>query len=311
MGRLADPLRRRLARRIRRKILGPDFEFFIAGGAKLPLDTATFLWALEIPVYEGYGTTETNCAIATNVPNHSRLGSVGQPFVGVESRIDPASGEILIRGPNVAAGYWNNEQETARSWTDGWYHTHDIGSVDEDGFLYIADRLDNILVLQNGENVSATELEVRFAEIPYVDSAVVLGHQRPDLIALVTLNEDAVQRWAERTGLALAPKLQNDPAVLALLRQEMEQKVNARAQRCFDRIRQIAIIEPLGTLEQTLTPTEKVNRREIQKRHAGLIESLYAESRASRSEPISPPTRQNSPPVRQTTLLVEVEPESR
>ena len=310
MGRLADPLRRRLARRIRRRILGPDFEFFIAGGAKLPVDTAAFLGALEIPVYEGYGTTETNCPIATNVPTHSRLGSVGKPFVGVETKVDPQTGELLIRGPNVAAHYWNNEHETAQGWTDGWYHTRDIGSADADGFLYIMDRLDNILVLQNGENVSATELEVRFAEIPYVDAAVVLGHQRPGLIALVSLNEDAVRRWAERTGQALAPELRNDAVVLALLRQEMEEKVNARAQRCFDRIGQIAIIEPLETAEQTLTATEKVNRRTIQKRYASLIESLYAESHAWHYEPNTPTAhRQSASSQTHATLLVE--PESR
>lgn len=278
MSRIANPLRKRIARRIRRKILGPDFEFFIAGGAKLPMETAAFLGALEIPVYEGYGTTETNCAVATNVPAHSRLGSVGLPLAGIDAKVDDQTGELLIRGPNLAASYWNNAGETAQSWSDGWYHTRDIGRVDEDGYLYISDRLDNILVLQNGENVSASEIEGRFSEIPYVETAVVLGHQRPGLIALVALHEDAVQRWAERQGHVLASPLQNDPVVLELLRHEMEKKVNRRARRYFDQVRALAIIDPLGTHEQTLTATEKTNRRMIQKQYAALIEELYSES---------------------------------
>lgn len=278
---LAEPLRRRIARRIRRRIVGPDFEFFIAGGAKLPPETAALLWALEIPVYEGYGATETNCPVATNVPARWRLGSVGKPFVGIEARIDPSSGELLIRGPNVAAGYWNNPDETARTWTvDGWYHTRDIGRLDADGFLYIADRIDNILVLLNGENVSATELEIRFAEITYVETAIVLGHQRQGLVALLALNEDAVRRWAERTGRLLGPELHNDTAVVTLLRQELHEKVNGLAQRCFDQVRNFAIIDPLGTHEQTLTATEKTNRRAIEKQYARLIEKLYAEDQA-------------------------------
>jgi long-chain acyl-CoA synthetase len=275
---IADPLRKRIARRIRRTILGPHFEFFIAGGAKLPVETAAFLWALEIPVYEGYGTTETNCPIATNVPAHSRLGSVGLPFVGVDARVDDQTGELLIRGPNLAAGYWNSSSETAASWCDGWYHTRDIGRVDDDGYLYISDRIDNILVLQNGENVSAAEIEGRFSEIPYVETVVVLGHQRPGLIALVALNEDAVQRWAERNGHVLISPLKNNSLVLELLRLEMEIKVNRRARRYFDQIRALAIIDPLGTQEQTLTATEKTNRRMIQKQYAALIEELYSES---------------------------------
>jgi long-chain acyl-CoA synthetase len=236
------------------------------------------LWALEIPVYEGYGTTETNCPIATNVPTRSRLGSVGVPFVGVEAKVDGETGELLIRGPNLAAGYWNSEGETAVSWSDGWYHTRDIGRVDEEGYLYISDRLDNILVLQNGENVSACEIEVRFAEIPYVETAIVLGHQRPGLIALVALHEDAVQRWAQRQGHVLTSPLKNNPLVLELLRQEMEASVNRRARRYFDQVRALAIIDPLGTHEQTLTATEKANRRMIQMQYAALIEELYLES---------------------------------
>jgi long-chain acyl-CoA synthetase len=275
---IASPLRKRIARRIRRSILGPHFEFFIAGGAKLPVETAAFLWALEIPVFEGYGTTETNCAVATNVPAHSRLGSVGLPFVGVEAKVDADTGELLIRGPNLAASYWNSAAETAASWSDGWYHTRDIGRVDEDGYLYISDRLDNILVLQNGENVSASEIEGRFSEIPYVETAVVLGHQRPGLVALVALHEDAVQRWAERQGHVLKVPLKNDPLVLELLQHEMNEKVNRRARRYFDQVRALAIIDPLGTHEQTLTATEKTNRRVIQKQYAALIEELYSES---------------------------------
>src|SRR4029079_19219676 len=115
---VADPLRKAIARRIRSVILGPDFGFFVAGGAKLPQEVGAYLWALEIPVYEGYGTTETNCAVATGVPGRYRIGSPSRLLTGVEAKVDGETGELLIRGPNVATSYWNNPVETARSWTD-------------------------------------------------------------------------------------------------------------------------------------------------------------------------------------------------
>src|SRR6185503_8998389 len=114
------------------------------------------------PVYEGYGSTESNCPIATNTPLSYRLGSVGTMFRGMESKIDPVTGELWLRGPNVVMRYWNLAGGRRDAWTDdGWYRTRDVGCFDDDGFLYIHDRIDNILVSWNEENMSATAIEQR------------------------------------------------------------------------------------------------------------------------------------------------------
>lgn len=274
--RLLGPLRNRITRKIRRQIVGPDFDFFISGGAKLPIETAAFMWAIEMPVYEGYGSTESNCAIATNTPRCYRLGSVGKVFSGVETSVDPDNGELWLRGPNVVLRYWNVAAENQHAWTeDGWYRTRDVGRFDSDGYLYIEDRIDNILVAWNGENVSASAIEQRFFSIPYIDSVVVVGHQRPALVALISLNEDVVRQWAKRSGRLLAIDWEHDPSVTALLRREIELNVNQPAGHPCERVRHFEVIHALAPEDQTLTATEKVRRREIERRYATEIEQMY------------------------------------
>ena len=274
--RVLSPLRNRITRKIRKQIVGPEFDFFISGGAKLPVETAAFLWAIDLPVYEGYGSTESNCPIATNTPICYRLGSVGKVFSGVETSVDPTTGELWLRGPNVVLRYWNVAPENQHAWTeDGWYRTRDVGRLDSDGFLYIDDRIDNILVAWNGENVSASAIEQRFFSIPYIDSVVVLGHQRPALVALISLNEDVVRHWAKRSGRLLATDWQHDPAVIALLRREVEVHVNQPAGHPCERVRHFTVIDALAPENQTLTATEKVRRREIERRYATQIEQMY------------------------------------
>jgi long-chain acyl-CoA synthetase len=274
--RLMGPLRNRITAKIRRQVVGPQFEFFISGGAKLPLDTAAFLWAIGLPVHEGYGSTESNCPVATNTPFEHRLGSVGRLFAGVEMRIDPANRELWLRGPNIVRRYWHTANDRQSTWTDdGWYRTRDVARQDADGFLYIEDRVDNILVLWNGENVSASAIEQRFSAVPYVDTAIVVGHQRPGLIALVTLNEEMIGTWAERNGQRLASNPLEDAVVDRLLREQIELHVNSRAGHPCERIRQVTVIEPLATEQQTLTATEKVRRTEIERRYRELIERVY------------------------------------
>lgn len=270
------PLRRRITNQIRSQIVGPQFEYFISGGAKLPLETAAFLWAINLPVYEGYGSTESNCPVATNMPHQYRLGSVGKLFRGVEGKVDPDSGELWLRGPNVVQRYWHAAGDRNHAWTaDGWYRTRDVGRLDDDGFLYIEDRVDNILVLWNGENVSASAVEQRFCAIPYVDTAVVVGHQRPVLVALVAINEDMLRRWADRAGHSLGADWRRDPAVMRLLREQIEVHVNRRAGHACERVRHVGVIDPPAPEDQTLTATEKVRRREVERRYASLIEHLY------------------------------------
>lgn len=281
-GRLAwlalAPLRQRVARTIRRRVVGRQFDFFVSGGAKLPLETAALLWAIGLPVYEGYGSTESNCPIAVGTRRAQRLGSVGKAFDEIELRV-AASGELLIRGPNVARGYWHLPDQSAAAFTaDGWYHTRDLAHLDDEGFLYVDDRLDNVLALVNGEKVSAADMECRLLSLPCVETAIVLGQGRPGLVALIEPHEAAIREWARRARHPLGDAWRDDPAVLAYVRRQVEELVNARAGRPYERIRNLALIDPPHPDRKTLTATEKVSRREIGRQYASLIEQLYAES---------------------------------
>jgi long-chain acyl-CoA synthetase len=193
-------LQRRVAQRVRPEVVGPEFDYFISGGAKLPVETAAFLFAIGLPIYEGYGSTETNCPSASNTPQDCRLGSVGKLYVEVEAKVDSTTRELLVRGPNVAREYLHCEAETAANWdAEGWYHTRDIAAIDADGFLSIEERLDHMLVLLNGENVSPVAIENSCLAISGIEAAIVIGDHRPALVALVALNRPiAYSRLAAR-----------------------------------------------------------------------------------------------------------------
>lgn len=273
---LLKPLQRRVAQRVRPEIVGPDFDYFISGGAKLPPETAAFLAANGLPIYEGYGSTETNCPIASNTPREHRLGSVGKVFRDVDVKIDPRTRELLVKGANVVTGYLHGDETTANWDEDGWYHTRDVASLDDDGFLHIEERLDNVLVLLNGENVCPVSIENRCAAIAGVESVIVIGDRRPALVALVAMNEAAALQWADDHGHVLAAPWRHDPALLTWLRSEVQTHVNQNAGHPYECIRNIAIIEPPSVERQTLTATEKIRRKEIERRYAGLIDALYA-----------------------------------
>src|SRR5204862_1065727 len=155
--------------------------------AALDKNTAEFFWAVGLPIYEGYGLSETSPVIALNGPGAVRLGTVGPVVGGQEVRIAD-DGEILVRGSNVMTGYYHMEAETAEAFTGGWYHTGDIGEFDADGFLKITDRKKDLIITSSGKNVAPQLIENRLKLIPYFENAVVIGDHRNFLSALVVAN---------------------------------------------------------------------------------------------------------------------------
>jgi long-chain acyl-CoA synthetase len=275
---ILSPLQRSIAEQIRRRIVGPDFEFFVSGGAKLPVETASYLWSIGLPVYEGYGSTESNCPIAINTPHQFRLGSVGRLLHDVEAQLEPATHELWLRAPNMAQRYWNLPAETAAAWTDEhWYRTGDVAHFDEDGYLYIEDRIDHLLVLQNGENVWAVEVENHFAAIPYVEAVLVVGHGRPGLVALVALNENTIRHWMQQSGISPEGDWLNHTEVREMLQREIQEKVNTKVGHVYEQVRHFTLIPSPSIQDQTLTATDKLKRSQLEHRHADAIEIMYKE----------------------------------
>ena len=205
----AFPLTRPLVVRRVREMLGGT-PTFVSGGAALDPEVAKGLMDLGIIVYQGYGITETSPVIAAERPNRRKLGTVGIPIPNVEVRIhEPnaeGAGEIWVKGPNVMLGYYNNPTATAEVLTDGWYHTGDLGRIDEDGMLVICGRVKNLIVTANGKNVYPEEVEIELLHSPYIAEAMVYGHKvsstAEEVYAIIYPNQEAVDAYAKEHGLA-------------------------------------------------------------------------------------------------------------
>src|SRR5688572_22286653 len=255
---------------------GGRIRFFISGGAPLSADIARFFHAAGMPILEGYGLTETSPVIAVNTFQRLRLGTVGVPIPGVEVMIAP-DGEIVTRGPHVMTGYYQRPQDTAEALdSEGWFHTGDIGAVDEDGFLRITDRKKDIIVTAGGKNISPQPIEALARTNKFVSSAVMLGERRPFPIMLIVPNFENLQAWATKEGvphtdgasLVARPEVQS--------RMEEEIKSTLRDLAGFERPKKLLLLPRDFSIETgELTPKLSVKRKVVEQRHAAAIEALY------------------------------------
>ncbi|MGH7585553.1 MAG: AMP-dependent synthetase/ligase [Gemmatimonadales bacterium] len=258
---------------------GGRVKFFISGGAPLSADIARFFYAAGLPVLEGYGLTETSPVIGVNTFEHKRLGTVGRPIPGVEVRI-AADGEILCRGPNVMKGYYNRPEATAEVIDrEGWFHTGDIGLIDQDGFLKITDRKKDIIVTAGGKNIAPQPIENRIKTNPLFLNVVMLGDRRQYPIMLVVPNYDKVRAWLAAEGKpdGSDAELAGRPEVRAKVEVELKSSLRDLAQ--FEMPQKALLLTADFTVEAgELTPTLKVKRRVVEQRHRDRIEALYAEA---------------------------------
>ena len=259
--------------------LGGRFEFAVSGGAPLARDLAEFFWGAGVPIFEGYGLSETSPVISVNTKEAVKLGSVGRAIPGVEVKI-AGDGEILSKGPNIMKGYWGMEKETAEVIdADGWFHTGDIGEIDDEGFLRITDRKKELIINAYGKNVAPAPIENSLKSSRYIGQAVVIGDRRKFLSALLVPDFDALKGWAERNGLASASaqELIDNPEFRKLVGQEVE-TVNAGLAG-FEKIVAWELLPNEFTLETgELTPTQKIKRRVINQKYGEVIDRLYAEA---------------------------------
>ncbi len=260
-----------------RAALGGNLRLAFSGGGPLGERLTHFFAGVGLDIYEGYGLTETSPTLTVNRPGAWKPGTVGQPVAGTSIRIAP-DGEILAKGPQVFAGYWNNAEATSASFDDeGWLLTGDIGELDDDGFLTITGRKKELLVTAAGKNVAPAPLEDRLRTHELISQAVVVGDARPFVAALVTIDDVAFAQWAAERGLH--PTSNADPRDAHELRAAIQSAVD-EANRSVSRaesIRQFTILPRDLTIEDDeLTPTLKVRRATVQKTYADVIDSLYA-----------------------------------
>jgi len=255
---VTDPIRTKL----RETIFGTKLKHAISGGAKLSPDVAEFFAALDTIILQGYGLTETCVATNVNRHNDNRIGTVGPVFEGIEIKITPEH-EICFRGPNVSSGYWQKPEETKASWdSEGWFHTGDLGSLDEDGYLTITGRKKEVIVSAGGKKIAPQKVEKLLESISGISHAVLFGNDRPYCVALLTLNNP-------------------DPAnkdTNAQHHQELWKKIEHINEQLapFERIRRARIIFEEFTVENGLLgPTHKIKRHEIRERYQDLIWEMH------------------------------------
>ena len=254
---------------------GGQLRFFISGGAALPQSIAEFFHAAGILILEGYGLTETSPVISLNYPEKWKFGTVGAPVPGIEVQI-AEDGEILTRGPHVMKGYFNNETATAEVIdADGWFHTGDIGIIDEDGFIKITDRKKNIIVLSNGKNVAPQPIESQLVQSPYIDQIMLVGNERKNIAALIVPNFDALKSWASENDVDNSdmPELLKTRDVQQLIQKEIRDRLTDFAD--FEQVRRFALLEKeFSQEEDEMTPTLKLKRNVIKEKYGNVIEGM-------------------------------------
>ncbi len=246
----------------------------ISGAAPIPPSTLDFFASLDLTILEIYGQSEDTGPTTTNRPGATRYGSVGQAIDGVEVKLAD-NDEILVRGRNVFAGYYKNEAATAETLVDGWLQSGDLGRFDEDGYLYITGRSKDIIITSGGKNIAPRNLEEALTGIDVVSQAVCVGEQQRYLVALITLDPEASQRFADEHGLDTGA-LVDDPKLRDHLENEIPAQVNAHFAR-VEHIRNFVVLPHEFSVETgELTPTFKIKRAVVNEMYASEISATYA-----------------------------------
>ncbi|MAL77717.1 MAG: long-chain fatty acid--CoA ligase [Sneathiella sp.] len=260
-----------------KRLLGLDRAHYLGSGAA-PIAPALIKWylALGLNMYEVYGQTENAGLATSNLPQQFKLGSVGVPVPHTEVRISD-EGEILLKGPHVFMGYLNQPEKTAETVTDGWLHTGDVGYIDNSGFVKITDRMKDIIITAGGKNITPSEIENQLKFSPYVSDAVVIGDKRKYLTALIMIDYENVEKYAQDRDVPFTnfQSLCRAQEVLDLIRDEIENVNKDFAQ--VETIKDFRLIEEVLTAEDDeLTPTMKLKRAFVNQKYKSLIDTMYA-----------------------------------
>jgi len=256
--------------------LGGNVTRAVSGGAALGGRLGHFFRGVGVTIYEGYGLTETTGGIIMNTPAAQKIGTVGKPFNGCAAKI-AEDGELLLKGPQVFDGYWQNDKATDEAIRDGWFHTGDIGAIDEDGFISITGRKKELIVTAGGKNVAPAVLEDSLRAHPLISQVIVVGDSKPFVGALITLDPEALPGWLERhslpAGTTVAELIKN-PDLIAEI-DEAVAETNKKVSKA-ESIRKYRILETDFSIESgELTPTLKLKRNIIHDKHGAEIAAIY------------------------------------
>lgn len=268
-----------------RSQMGGRLRLLISGAAPLSRELAEFFFSIGIPVYEGYGLTETSPVIAVNHPGAARLGTVGQVVPGVEVKLgeeieDGRGGtgrEILVRGPNVTPGYYHQDERNGEAFANGWFHTGDLGSLDAQGFLSITGRKKNLFKTSGGKYVSPEKLENLFQGHRYVAQLVVLGDRRKFVGSLIVPNFATLESYAREQGIEFAGReeLVRNGKIHSFMQSQVDEACGHLPP--YERIRQIALLpKELTIASGELSATLKVKRNVVEERYRDLIEEMFS-----------------------------------
>jgi long-chain acyl-CoA synthetase len=257
-----------------RNLFGGRIRQCVTGAAPIAKEILEFFYACGVPVFEGYGMTETSTVASANRADAFRFGSVGKLLPGMEVKIGD-DGEVLLRGPNIFQGYFKNEKATSETLEGGWLHTGDLGRVDEDGFLYITGRKKDIIITAGGKNITPANLENGLKQNRWISQAVVVGDRRPFLIALITLDPEEIPAFAQEHGLQ-PEEVPGSEQMHAEIQKAIDE-VNSHVGR-VEQVKKFKIL-PHDLSQETgeLTPTLKVKRNVVNEKFTPDIEELYAD----------------------------------
>jgi long-chain acyl-CoA synthetase len=259
-----------------KKFVGLDrARMAFSGAAPISPDILRFFHCLGIDMREGYGQTESTGPVTSHYRGDIKFGTVGKPFPGVQIKI-AEDGEILIKGPLVFVGYFNDPEKTKETVVDGWLYTGDVGRIDEDGHLIISDRKKDIIITSGGKNITPSEIENQLKFSPYINDAVVIGDARKYLTALIMIDEENVMKYAQdnRIPFTTYASLTRQSEIIKLIEKEVEE-VNKNFAR-VETVKKIRLLDiKLTEEDDEITPTMKLKRKLINQKFKDLIESMY------------------------------------
>jgi len=256
---------------------GGRVRFFVSGGAPLAKDIAEFFYSIGLLILEGYGLTETSPVVSANTFDNIKFGSVGKPIPGVEVKI-AQDGEILVKGPNVMKGYYKKEEETREAFEGEWFHTGDIGHLDEDGFLVITDRKKDLIVTSGGKNIAPQPIENILKTSPYISNAVVIGDKRRFMSALIVPDFEKLEEYARFNNIPFnshTDLVKNDE-IIRFIESEVDRRTPDLSS--YEKIKKITLLDREFEIEKgEITPTLKVKRNIVEEKYKDLIDALYKE----------------------------------